>query len=76
MDCTTNFPIGQDDDDPFDLPPVAEAKHIPPVAARFGPRRGLKARIIAINFKQLRSIGKRHTVIDEERVHAAFVNPA
>ena len=75
MHCSAHFLFGQGDDDPFDLPPVAEAQHIALVAAVLGARRRLEPSVVAIGLDQQRRIGERQAAGDEGHVHNCPIRP-
>jgi len=75
MNRAAHFLFGQGDDDPFDLPPVAEAHDIALVAAVLGTRRGLEAGVVTIGLDQQRRIRKSHAAGDERHVHDCPINP-
>src|SRR5689334_20782786 len=54
--------------DALDLPPMAESSHIPVISAPLGPGRGLEGSIVSVSLDEVRSIGERHTAVNEEHV--------
>lgn len=69
MHRAANFLVGQRDNDPLNLPPMAEAHHIILVTGSLGSRRRLEPGIVAIGFQKQRGIRQCGAVIDERRVH-------
>jgi len=58
VDGSANFLVGQSDNDPFDLPPVAEADYIALVAAMLGTSSRLEPGVVAIGFEQQRRVSQ------------------
>lgn len=71
VNASAHFCAAQGDDDPLDLPPVAEANDIAVITASLGPNRGLETGVIAEALDQLGGIGERRPSGYEGRVHAA-----
>src|SRR5687768_14566910 len=72
MHRAANFLVGKRNDDPLDLPPMAEAHHIVLVTGILGPRRSLEPGIVAIGFQKQCGICQSSAVADERRVHVAL----
>lgn len=71
VNASEHFLAGKSRDHPLDLPPVAEADDIFPVAAFLRPSRGFKASVIAETLDEFGGIGKSRPSGDEGRVHAS-----
>ena len=69
VDGAANFLVGQGDDHPFDLAPMAKAQDVALVAAMFGPRRSFKPGVVAIGFQQEGGIGQCGSSMDVGRLH-------
>ena len=60
----------------LDLPPVAEARDIPVVAAALGAHRGLETGVVAKALDQLGGVAQGATPMDERTIHAAKLSGA
>ena len=76
MDRAAHFFAGQRRDDPFDLPPMAEAQDVAVVAAALGADGGFEAGVVTEAVDQLGSLVEREPAGDVRRVHAKAINPA
>src|SRR5690348_15557740 len=71
VDQTAHFVAAEGRDHALDLPPVAETRDIPLVAAAFGARRGLITGIVTEAIHQLRRVSERKPSVNEGHVHGS-----
>ena len=69
MNGALHFIAAERRNDPLDLPPMAEARDVPVVAASLRPSRRFETGVIAVTVDEIGGIGQCDTVVDEETVH-------